>query len=277
MHRLAWLFMMVGALSCTRVNGAYNGDPDASSTSSMAGSTGPRTPNASSGPVGSGGQTSGVDGTDTNPPPDTTTGPPPMTTGQTTDAATTTTGIAETGGVGTGPVGDPSPCCVTFGGQGCTADPVVEACVCAMDPFCCKGTWDGLCVEHIQNGKCGHCEDIEPCCLPQETPGCGIDAIDQGCVCSALESAGFEEPDCCGTAWTPACAVLAGALCDIDCPSPLGSCCEATGLLGCEDPDAMFCVCEANPQCCLEGWGDDCVALAIECNNTLCPGVGGVE
>ncbi len=36
-------------------------------------------------------------------------------------------------------------CCFPHGGIGCD-DPVIEACVCALDPFCCNVAWDGICV-----------------------------------------------------------------------------------------------------------------------------------
>ena len=35
----------------------------------------------------------------------------------------------------------------TGGGAGCDGDPVVEACVCMLDPWCCSSDWDDLCAQ----------------------------------------------------------------------------------------------------------------------------------
>jgi hypothetical protein len=41
------------------------------------------------------------------------------------------------------------PCCLVQAGPGC-GDAMVEACVCAFDPFCCNTQWDGICVDEAQ-------------------------------------------------------------------------------------------------------------------------------
>ena len=49
-------------------------------------------------------------------------------------------------------------CCVPSSTPGCD-DPEIEACVCALDPFCCAVAWDELCVEEVETFGCGSCED----------------------------------------------------------------------------------------------------------------------
>jgi hypothetical protein len=52
------------------------------------------------------------------------------------------------------PVAD---CCTPMDGPGCP-DVQLEACVCALDPFCCETTWDELCADEAV-GYCGACGD----------------------------------------------------------------------------------------------------------------------
>ncbi|MCP4593640.1 MAG: right-handed parallel beta-helix repeat-containing protein, partial [bacterium] len=47
-------------------------------------------------------------------------------------------------------------CCTTLHGVGCN-DPVIEACVCAVDPYCCQVHWDRLCTEFVMTEGCGIC------------------------------------------------------------------------------------------------------------------------
>lgn len=60
------------------------------------------------------------------------------------------------GGVCTGGGGGGGACCVAGAGPGC-ADPVIENCVCASDPYCCDTTWDGTCAEEVTSLGCGVC------------------------------------------------------------------------------------------------------------------------
>lgn len=47
-------------------------------------------------------------------------------------------------------------CCSPQAGGGC-ADAAIAACVCAVDDYCCTGTWDALCVEAVSVLECGGC------------------------------------------------------------------------------------------------------------------------
>ncbi|GJM25741.1 MAG: hypothetical protein DHS20C16_21560 [Phycisphaerae bacterium] len=51
-------------------------------------------------------------------------------------------------------------CCTTGHGAGCE-DPVVEACVCDIFPFCCSDDWDSLCVFIVELFECGQCNGVE--------------------------------------------------------------------------------------------------------------------
>ncbi len=47
-------------------------------------------------------------------------------------------------------------CCNGSHGAGCN-NPAVEACVCAIDPYCCEVHWDRICVEEVVTLGCGTC------------------------------------------------------------------------------------------------------------------------
>jgi len=57
---------------------------------------------------------------------------------------------------------DHGPC--ETGGPGCN-DPVIEACVCAIDPYCCDTAWDEQCVEEVETLLCGDCGGGPDCQL----------------------------------------------------------------------------------------------------------------
>ncbi|MFH1417764.1 MAG: hypothetical protein ABII12_05685 [Planctomycetota bacterium] len=46
--------------------------------------------------------------------------------------------------------------CCEVGGPGCD-DPVIESCVCALDPYCCDSAWDEFCVSEVDSFGCGNC------------------------------------------------------------------------------------------------------------------------
>jgi hypothetical protein len=50
--------------------------------------------------------------------------------------------------------GAPASCCVIGTEPGCQ-DAEIEACVCAIDDFCCDILWDELCVDEATD--CGGC------------------------------------------------------------------------------------------------------------------------
>ena len=52
--------------------------------------------------------------------------------------------------------------CCEPGAAGC-ADKAISACVCAIDPYCCRIEWDELCVEEVSRFGCGECTTADPC------------------------------------------------------------------------------------------------------------------
>lgn len=48
------------------------------------------------------------------------------------------------------------PCCTGHGGLGCD-DALVQACVCAVDSFCCTQSWDPGCAAAVEAFQCGTC------------------------------------------------------------------------------------------------------------------------
>ena len=96
-------------------------------------------------------------------------------------------------------------CCVAGVGPGC-GDPVCEAAVCGLDPFCCQVLWDGLCAR-LASTLCPQCAGASNCCAPGAQVGCD-DPLCTEIVCSAL-------PSCCEIQWDGGCAELAGAACGV--------------------------------------------------------------
>lgn len=90
-------------------------------------------------------------------------------------------------------------------------DPVIEACTCKVDPYCCDTAWDELCIS-IATLVCGaDCSSIPtcgaglPCEQAHEAPGCR----DSECcdlVCRM-------DPYCCIIGWDQACVATASGSC----------------------------------------------------------------
>jgi len=164
--------------------------------------------------------------------------------------------------------------------RGC-GDADVAACVCDLDPYCCRVGWDDLCAGRARvdcgeacrfcgddacdaavgedcvtcPGDCGVCPG--DCCTPHGTPGCQVPAVVTA-VCAL-------DPFCCGTAWDAACVAAAthgpsGAHCQRcgdgacvgpveieDCPEDCGpyggDCCYGHDNHACENPTVAACVC----------------------------------
>lgn len=113
-------------------------------------------------------------------------------------------------------------CCAPAGTPGCPEDPAVEACVCAIDSFCCDEQWDGMCVESAQN-DCGLvCMNAGgDCCAPSGGLGCDDMAVSD-CVCAL-------DPFCCDTQWDGQCVDEAQNDCILDCSGGGGTGGTGTG------------------------------------------------
>ncbi|MFO0632007.1 MAG: hypothetical protein U0168_04065 [Nannocystaceae bacterium] len=93
------------------------------------------------------------------------------------------------------------PCCEAADQPGCD-DGALEACVCALDPYCCETAWDETCVSIATYSDCaGPCAapTVAPadCCTAAMVGGC-TDVDVQDCVCAT-------DPYCCLTAWDDVC------------------------------------------------------------------------
>lgn len=126
-----------------------------------------------------------------------------------------TDGAMDSGGAPPG--GGAQDCCSISATGGCS-DAAVQACVCAVDSFCCESEWDDLCVEMVTEESCGMCAGGMPpgdgggdggsgggapagaCCSPTNTPGCSNPVV-EACVC-------FEDPFCCLFSWDPVCVEI---------------------------------------------------------------------
>ena len=146
-------------------------------------------------------------------------------------------------GICTGGGGDAG--CQESGTPGCGGCQC-EACVCAMDPYCCQTAWDSICVDECQN-QCGGCGGGNPTC------GNGMCDANMGEDCNSCP---------------PDCGCLPGQMCQN------GVCMGGGGNDGCEVSDTPWCggcaceacVCEMDPYCCEVAWDSLCVdECEIQC------------
>ena len=119
----------------------------------------------------------------------------------------------------------------TPGCDGC----LCEACVCALDPYCCETAWDGICVQECVE-DCGGCGPCVPDCTGKV---CGDDGC--GGTCGACEGDSL----CCGGGCLP-------LICTIEnehgvCHGPT-VCANGQGTCAAKAPDPEVC----------NGLDDDC-------------------
>ncbi len=140
---------------------------------------------------------------------------------------------------------DPGPGCLSStkpGCQGCFC----EACVCALDSFCCDVKWDSVCAMMCQASCGATCQEIcTPSCTSKQ---CG----DDGCGGT------------CGS-----CAP--GQICQEGKCIFTDSGCAETLMPGCNGCDCESCVCQMMPECCMAfgwwggGWTGKCVEQCKKC------------
>lgn len=171
------------------------------------------------------------------------------------------------GSTGGGPM---DVCCEPSNQPGCAEDLELEACVCALDDFCCANEWDGQCVDAAQRA-CGLQCNVVPggdCCTANGTPGCDEPPV-QECVCDL-------DPYCCNNEWDGLCVSEAQYACGDECglpPPNMGDCCMPQPAPGCEDPAVTDCTCMINGGCCLFPWNDECIQIAVTACAIMCEGV----
>ena len=190
------------------------------------------------------------------------------------DAACAALAVDECGGCGqgdsdTGTDTDTVQCCDVADTPGC-ADPTVEMCVCAFDPFCCETQWDQQCIDESVSDCGAGCTVTPPppddCCSPGRGGGCDIEDVET-CVCD-------QDASCCETVWDGVCVALGVTACDNRCPGLAGSggdCCAEHDGTGCDDPFVTACACALDEFCCGMNWDGLCVeSAALNCGSG-CP------
>jgi len=156
---------------------------------------------------------------------------------------------------------DAGGCFESNGSPGCDNLECCQA-VCAVDPFCCQTSWDGLCANQAAE-LCANCGSPEAgsCFFSNGTPGCD----DLGC-CQAVCDV---DPFCCEVSWDGICANQANDLCgNAACPGN-GDCFESNGSPGCNSEACCNAVCEDDPFCCNNTWDNLC-AQGAYANCTDC-------
>ncbi|MBU1240126.1 hypothetical protein KKF84_11280 [Myxococcota bacterium] len=179
--------------------------------------------------------------------------------------------------------------CLPHPTPGCTSCNCFEA-VCAEDPYCCTGEWDGTCVQRcLATGEV--CPD--PCgnglCEPQAGENCRLCPAD----CAPCDRCGdgicgpFEYPEGCTEDCGEAPANCTDDLCVagegencFSCPDDCSPCavqdpCAESVLPGVGDAVVQNCVCARDPYCCSVRWDSRCVAMAtsfcyVECGGPDC-------
>lgn len=201
-------------------------------------------------------------------------------------------------------------CCAARSEAGCSDDPEIAACVCAVDRFCCENVWDAVCGEKVAALGCGVCdptsttttptsttasdestgvptgENVGPCCAAHVETGCELPSLAE-CVCASV-------PSCCLDGWGEDCVAAVGDFgCGVCPPAPTTtttetttsdtgsdtgvlpdnteSCCSAHASTGCEYPGIAECVCGPHPECCDTAWDETCVAAVGALGCGVCP------
>jgi hypothetical protein len=171
----------------------------------------------------------GSDGGDSSSSSDGTTGVA-STTATTSGGSITATGVTVST---TDPIPGDGPCCAARSEVGCSDDPEIAACVCAVDRFCCESVWDAVCGEKVAALGCGVCES--------------------------------------SSTTTPTSTTASDESTGVPTGENVGACCAAHVETGCELPSLAECVCASVPACCLDGWSEDCVEAVGDFGCGVCP------
>lgn len=157
------------------------------------------------------------------------------------------------------------------------ADPECCSAVCAVDPFCCEGTWDQVCVGTASTNcanpttVCGDPSTVRSCWIPSYTPGCS----DPACCTAICQNI---DPYCCEARWDAVCAREASFICTPDFTVTIGreGCLQSHASPGCANADCSRAVCSVDPSCCTVEWDQGCVLVAVAVCPApeSCPGTG---
>ncbi|MCX5641073.1 MAG: hypothetical protein NT059_09720 [Planctomycetota bacterium] len=158
------------------------------------------------------------------------------------------------------------------------ADGTCCASVCNIDPFCCEGQWDSLCVSTANVScispisVCGSSNSsLRSCWIPNYTRGCS-----DGACCTAI--CRDIDPYCCEARWDAVCAHEAVYMCTPTFVVTIGreGCLTAHASTGCANAECSRAVCSVDPSCCTTAWDQGCVlvATAVCPAPESCPAVG---
>ena len=131
-------------------------------------------------------------------------------------------------------------CCEGNGTPGCSV-PEIDACVCALDSYCCTSSWDATCASEVELFECASCSG---------STGSGY--CGDG-TCGSSESCTSCAADC------GACGGNTG-----------GDCCFDNGTPGCGNASVQSCVCGADNWCCSNEWDSLCADAAINTCGAVC-------
>ena len=164
-------------------------------------------------------------------------------------------------------------CCADNGTIGCD-DLACQAAVCALDPFCCDASWDGVCSDEATHDAPTHCPQCDTCgngfCGPQESTSTCPDDCGTSCgdgACNGSESTATCPADCGTSCGDGACN---GSESTASCPQDCGSSCGDGACNGGES--TANCPGDCGTSCgdgACNG-GEDCVGCATDCGT--CPG-----
>ena len=161
------------------------------------------------------------------------------------------------------PAPTPTPggdCCTAHGGSQCD-DSACEACVCDLDPECCRGVWDADCASQaaVECAPACACPGTGDCCEAHGGVSCD-DVRCKTCVCDV-------DAACCTDGWDQTCVDEATVDCQIDCAcDTAGDCCAGHDGIGCEDATCQDCVCALDAACCSDVWDSRCAdEAATDC------------
>jgi hypothetical protein len=144
------------------------------------------------------------------------------------------------GGVTGGTGGGTSSCCSPHNGTGCL-DPMITACVCANDSFCCDTSWDSLCA--VEANDCGAgCTGGSGGAPSGGSGGVSTGGVSTGGVSTGGVSTG---------------GVATGGVGGIT-----GDCCTTNMTAGCSNTAVEQCVCKIDSFCCATAWDSLCVQEA---------------
>ena len=155
-------------------------------------------------------------------------------------------------------------CCEPLETPGC-GDAGVQACVCALDEYCCETKWDDICADEVEGEGCGSCA---PCAADCAGKACGDDGCGGTCG-SCPQGESCQNGECVGGACQPDCA---GQQCGDDgCGGTCGSCpqgqnCQNGKCIGGCQPEC------AGMQCGDDGCGGSCGKCppGLFCNDGHC-------